>query len=1258
MRTRTFFVLIFTSLLINACEPVTPALDSLEPLPASGSPQPVATPFNIQRPLSSPPNYSQNIRFERLSLEEGLSQSVVRAILQDGMGFLWIGTEDGLNRYDGYKFKIYRPDEDNPASISDRWITSMSLDPRGRLWIGTRFGGLNMYDPQTGMFTRFLHDRDEAQSIASNYVLAVQADKAGVWVGTESGLDFLHYDTLTIKHYRSTSKNPGSLSSNIITALALDPNNTLWVGTFDGGLNRRDSETDTFEIYKFDGSIPNSLSNNRVLSIFADKNGDVWVGTANGLNHLAYGEDHFTIYTHENQDKHSISGNTIYAVYRDHSNGLWVGTNEGLDRYDPKSDRFIHHKHYATVPNSLSAQVVYSIYEDESNVIWVGTYGGGLSKYNRQQDVFTYYRNSPDDPNSLSSNSVFPIAVDSNGIVWIGTYGGGLNRFNPTIHEWKHYAADPENPNSLNSDYIISLEITNDGIIWIGTARGLARLDPTTDSITNFLPNPSDPNSISSAPVLSIYQGRSGTLWVGTSRGLEQFDAVSQSFIEYGSDVDSAHSLSSSSVNAIMEDRDFSLWVGTFDDGLKRISNTGVVTTYINDLKNPSSIGSNSILSLLQDNKGNIWVGTAGGGLNLYDPASNSFKKYTEKDGLANSVVYGIVEDFYGDLWLSTNYGLSRFTPATGRFQNFTARDGLQGNEFNQNSYARDSRGILYFGGLNGINIFRPEQINKNPVKPKIVLTSITQDGKPIENAPTAEAIKEITITWPQNSFEFEFAALAYGQPGKNQYAYKLEGFDPNWNNIGSQRNGRYTNLPGGTYTLHLRGSNSDGVWNSEDYSITVVVVPPFWETWWFRVLLVIAIGLTIAGGMRWRVNSIESRNRQLETLVQRRTADLKKRTAEIEALYQADEKILRNVTVKQVFQTLVDVSVTLLKADRSIVFVWDEISERIVPRVSHGFKPETLRILRFNIGEGFVGKAMQTGENIIITDLNIGSLREDVQSAIRIEGIQSFAHFPIMVDGKVIAVFNVAYTRPNAINDDIVRLFTALIHRAELSIANMELFEQTKDLAVMEERNRLARDLHDSAKQKAFAALAQLGTANGVFKIKNNGIQSNLIEAENLVYEVIQELTFLIQEIYPFALQEKGLPTTLREYVFEWETRNDVVVNLNIQNDRPLELETEQAVYRIIQEALANIARHSHASRVDISLNYQPQALQVSVVDNGRGFDMEQKAKGMGLRSMRDRITSIRGTMQVQSKPGQGTRVSLQAPIKTLAGVETYETS
>jgi signal transduction histidine kinase len=648
-------------------------------------------------------------------------------------------------------------------------------------------------------------------------------------------------------------------------------------------------------------------------------------------------------------------------------------------------------------------------------------------------------------------------------------------------------------------------------------------------------------------------------------------------------------------------------------------------------------------------------VGTFGGGLNLYHPETDSFTYYLEKDGLANGVVYGIMEDPRGNLWMSTNFGISRFNPKTETFRNFDEGDGLQSNEFNSSAYARGRDGEFYFGGINGLTVFQPVNISDNPYVPQVTLTSLTQDDRPIVVNSSVETINNFTLKWPQNSFEFEFAALSYNQPNKNQYAYMLEGFDPNWHFIGTKRNGRYTNLPGGQYTLLLKSTNSDGVWGQSAKQINVQVIPPIWQTPVFQVMIGVLMVVAVITGFRLRTRSIQDRNRELERLVRERTSALEIRNQEIQALYEADERILRNVSLNQVFQTLVDVAVDMLKADRSVVFAWDEKQTKVVPRVSHGFSPETLKVLEFSKGEGTVGEVLTTGKSVIVRQIAMDDFRPEVQAALIREGIRSFVHLPIVVDHKVVGVFNVAFTRPNLIGDDTTRLFSALAQRASISIANMELFEQTKDLAVMEERNRLARDLHDSAKQKAFAALAQLGTAKGVLNANGNGhgngngnsANIHLSEAENLVSDVIQELTFLVQEIYPIALQEKGLTTALREYIYEWENRNDITMQFTTRNERRLPLEIEQAIYRVAQEALANVARHSHARRADVSLVYNDDSLQLSVSDDGCGFDTNPKSQGMGLRSIRERVASIRGTVQIQSAPGHGTRILVQVPIK-----------
>ncbi|HUF00749.1 MAG TPA: two-component regulator propeller domain-containing protein [Anaerolineales bacterium] len=1247
-RTLVLFFALLLALTSASCGSgaTPPALATAEPVTA-----PTSRPPDPERvsPASLPQICDCVLRFDHISIEQGLSQSSVRVIFQDSRGFLWFGTEDGLNRYDGYTFKTYKPDPDAPYSLSDRWINSIVEDQEGYLWIATRLGGLNRYDPRTEQFIHFRHDDSNPLSIGSDRVNVLYLDKkSNLWLGTPNGLDLFDRNRNTFTHYNYDPLRPQGITGKTITAIYEDSRGRFWVGTTAGGLNRFNPQNKTFTPYQHDPENENSISNDHVTAIAEGKSSTLWIGTRDGLNRFMPDSGRFERYMHSEIDKQSIAASMITALHVDSTGNLWVGTTNGLDRLNTIGTRFIHYRNDPTFAKSLSNNYVLSIYEDRGGVLWFGIYAGGVNKYDRQRDRFAYYRHDPENPNSISGNLIFTIYVDSQGYTWIGTDGAGLNRFTWHTSQVMHYRNDPNKRNSISADEIYSMYEDQDGMLWIGTSNGLDRFDPASLQFSHYQRDASNPASLSANFIYEVYVDSENNVWVGTAGGLDRFDRATETFKHYTPRVGDPNSLSGTNINTIFEDHNGYLWIGTFDSGLNRFDpETEKFTRYRFDPKNKQTISNDSILAIHEDSKGRMWIGTAGGGLNLYHPETESFTYHLEKDGLPNGVVYGILEDSKGKLWLSTNFGISRFDPETKTFRNFDAGDGLQSNEFNSGAFAKGKYGELYFGGINGLTIFHPSSISDNPYVPQVTLISLSQGDNPITTDSSVETTQNVTLQWPQNSLEFEFAALSYNQPNKNQYAYMLEGFDSNWHLIGTKRDGRYTNLPGGKYTLLLKASNSDGVWNEAPVRINVTVIPPFWQTVWFRGLLGLIAIAAVAGGVRLRTKTIQDRNRQLERLVRERTGALEKRNQEIQALYEADERILRNVSLNQVFQTLVDVAVEMLNADRSVVFAWDEKQARIVPRVSHGFSPETLKVMEFAKGEGIVGQVMATGKPEIVRQVEPDSFRPDVRAAIVAEGIRSFVHLPIIVDHKVVGVFNVGFTRPNLIGDDTTRLFSALTHRASISIANMELFEQTKDLAVMEERNRLARDLHDSAKQKAFAALAQLGTARGLLNGHGNSATMHLNEAENLVTDVIQELTFLVQEIYPIALQEKGLVTTLREHIFEWENRNDIPVHLITHNGHHLSLEVEQALYRITQEALANVARHSHARRVDLSLVYNGDSVQLLVADDGCGFDVSVK-HGMGLRSIRERVSSIRGTVQIQSAPGHGTRLLVQVPIKS----------
>jgi len=1241
-----FFCSLIFVLLITAC-----SSDILFSAPTNIA-APPATASEETAPSEYPvPDVNSVLRFERIGLEEGLSQSVVYAILQDQFGFLWFGTTDGLNRYDGHSFEVFQPDPDDPTSISDRWITALLDDQHGNVWIGTLRGGLNRYDHNTGKFISYVNEPLNASSLAANHVTALMEDKEGyLWVGTNKGLDRFDPKTGRFEHFRNILGKQNSLSGSSISALFEDSKGVLWVGTDNNGLSKFNATDHSVTTYTHNEENPNSLTSNTIHAIVEDIQGYLWIATPAGVNRVSPDRNIFIHYTHDTNNPNSIIDDYVNTLYIDHAGILWIGSENGLDRYDFNAYRFIHYQHNRGETTSLSSNSIHTIYEDRGGVLWIGTYGGGLNKYNRGQSKFTYFNADQNKQNTLSSNFVFPIVVDEQGMVWIGTYGGGLNNYNPHTGLFTSYRNDPNDPNSLLSDVVNSAYIDRKSTLWVGTNRGLSRFDPENGNFINFTAStekPEQDSNVVPGAVHAILEDSNGFLWIGAANGLYQFKANAETFIPFTINPDQPDSQSSNRISAIYEDSDHNLWFGTSDNGLDRFDPTEMTYThYQSESKNPGSLSHNSILAIYQDSRGILWIATAGGGLNRYHSDSNSFTAITEKNGLPNNVVYGILEDNSGTLWLTTNRGLARYNPETGVFRNYTTKDGIQSIEFNQNAFAKDRNGRLYVGGINGFNVFDPAEVKDSTYAPPIVLTSFTQGSQPLPEQPRLELLRNVTLTWPDNNFSFEFAVLGYASPSQNQYAYMLENFENDWNYIGSRREGRYTNLPGGTYVLRLKGSNNDGIWNEYGQSINITVVPPFWQTWTFRILAVLAaIGLS-AGAYTIRVRSIRQQNLHLEQIVRERTSALQKRTTEMEALYSGDEKIIRSVTLDQVFRAIVEVAVQMLHADRSVVFVWDEKHRRVMPRVSHGFAPETLAVLTFAKGEGVVGKVLETGEPIIAVQLDLDTFRPDVRAAIVAEGIHSFVHLPINVDGQIIGVFNVGFTRPEAIVEDTVRLFTALVQRAALSIENMQLFEKTKELAVIEERNRVARDLHDSAKQKAFAALAQLGAVSGILKNDPASAWSHLGEAENLVYEVIQELTFLIQEMYPMALKEKGLATTLREYVFEWENRNGVMINLVIQNARRMPLETEQAMYRMIQEALANVARHSQADQVNVSLIYNPENISLTVEDNGLGFNSNHRSGGMGLRIIKERAESIGGQACVESALGQGTKIMITAPL------------
>jgi signal transduction histidine kinase/streptogramin lyase len=886
-------------------------------------------------------------------------------------------------------------------------------------------------------------------------------------------------------------------------------------------------------------------------------------------------------------------------------------------------------------------------------MLWIGTFGGGLNLHDRSQDQFAYYHHVNAEPHSLSGDMIFPILTAPDGKIWIGTYGTGLNLFDPATGKSVHYRRDPANPDSLLSDTVRSLFLDRDGTLWIGTNQGLDRLNPGSSKFIHYVSNAQDPKSIPFGTVYKIYRDSRSIYWIGTARGVRTFSPTTGEFARIDVGPAASADLTDGPVRVIYEDRNGSIWLAADTHGLFRLNSaTGYLDHYTYDPKVINSLGSNVVLDLYEDKRGRIWVAAFQGGLNLFLPEENAFEQFRTEQGLPNDVVYGILEDGQGYLWLSTNLGISRFDPASSSFENFTVQDGLQGNEFNASAFAQDEKGRLYFGGVNGLTVFDPAEIKKNPYIPPVVLTSLTLlDDQPVAPAQTEETLMEATLFYPQNSFDMSFAALSFSQTDKNQYRYMLEGFDRDWHSAGSDRKGSYTNIPGGSYILQIQGSNSDGVWNEAGIAITITVIPPFWQTWPFRGLTGTALIAVTFLAYKWRVRGIQAQKMELERIIQERTQALKKQNLDLEALYSADEKMLRVLTQDEVLQALVAVAVDILQADKSAVFTEVPGCRGYTVQVAQGFRPESLGSPYFAGSQQSILAKVAAGEPLIIHDaahdLEWKQEQAEIVEIMAAEKVRSLMYIPIRVQNTVFGVFNICTSQPAAFDEDRQRLFTALVQRAALSIENSRLFERNKQMAVLDERNRLAQELHDSAKQKAFAALAQLGAAKKKVSSDHGSPAEHLVEAEKIVSEVIRDLTFLIQESYPKGLKERGLAASVREYTFAWESRSSIRLNLSILDERRLPLQIEQVLYRIVQEGLSNIARHSQATQANVRLLYQEHEIEIQIGDNGRGFEVSRTSSGLGLQLIHERLESIEGHVRIQSRPG-GTWLNIRVPVQT----------
>lgn len=818
-------------------------------------------------------------RFKHLTVDDGLSQNAVFAILQDKRGFMWIGTKDGLNRYDGYDFTVFRYDPFDSTSLSSNQVTALYEDSRGFLWIGTVDGGFNCFDRETETFQRFTHITRLLNNETFYGITAITEDVNGnVWIGTAgNGLFKLTYTNREndpeweVAHFLHNPDIPGSLSDNGVNDLHVDSNGDLWIGT----RNRLDKLPDEkygenfkqYIIYVKNPEAPVTHQDSSITAIHEGEDGILWLGAMSGLVRFDTNDGRYTHFPHD-YEIFRYGWGRISEITEDEFGRLWLATPGVLMRFDTERKSYEYFRHDPLNPQSISFNGVSSIHRDRTGIVWFGTPGYGVNLLVPRAHRFQKMVRAADTASRIAGFSVRSILEDDAGFLWIST--DVLYRWNRTTGELISFETTSDRPDDFgNTGAWAMIQSRKSGDQYFATFQGLFRREHRTGKIYQYKYDSSDPTGLPQKEVFGVYEDNKGSIWITTRNyfsKLEDVDAGRFQHFQYTQTT--ADRLIRPQIYQEAKGR---FWLGTEDGLLLFDPGAGIVNEYRNDPQDESSISNNSIRSICPDpdDPGNVlWLGTAGGGLNRFDIESEQFRYYTIEDGLPNNVVYGVLADENGYLWLSTNKGLSRFARETETFKNYDINDGLQSNEFNTGAFYKSKNGEMFFGGIHGLNYFFPSDIIDNPYHPEIVITGLRILNRDVshkdENSVLWKSITEtdvITISHLDNIITFEFAALDYSAPQKNQYAYMLEGFHKEWVRTGVSRTATFTNLGPGTYTFRVRGTNNDGVWSEREASALLIIDPPFWQTWWAYVLYAIGGFLVLYVLRRYEMNRMRLKN-------------------------------------------------------------------------------------------------------------------------------------------------------------------------------------------------------------------------------------------------------------------------------------------------------------------------------------------------------------------------------------------------------------
>jgi ligand-binding sensor domain-containing protein/signal transduction histidine kinase len=1252
----------------------------------------------------------RSLRFERLSVDDGLSQHSVMNILQDRQGFIWFGTQAGLHRFDGYRMTVYRNDTNDPGSIPDNFVSASYEDPQGQLWFGTK-GGLARHDPATGRFQRHTL-ADEGRSVLRSVVAIVPGPDGALWLATTDGV--VRFDPATGRHrsYVHDPEDRASLRDDRVNALAFDNAGALWVGTA-AGLDRMDPGGGRFAHFALAPLA--DARRNTVLALSMGPRDTLWVGTASGLE--AWRLDEGEPQRRRMGAAEGLGDVHIKTLYHDSGAQLWVGTEtDGLKWLDPSSGRFISYRNAAQDPHSLSDNQVPAVLVDRTGTLWVGTYFGGINRTDLASGGFARYG----DTEGIGRARVRAIAGDGAGRLWVGTVSDGLMLLDPVTRQASRVRG------ALLGDRVTALASAR-GRLWIGTPTGLLWRMP--DGRMGRVALGPGPNA---SHVQAIRAGRDGTLWVTTRDGLSALAPGAETTRSWRNDPLDPTSLGDNYGRALLEDRHGILWIGT-ESGLERFDRaTDTFTRFRNDPADPGTLRHSRVNYLHESRSGELWVGTAGGLHRMMrDGERTWFRFYPFDHAREGSSVGAILEDDDGTLWVSTTAGITRVDPVGGQTKSYTAKDGLIDGSYFVGSAWRGVNGQLHFGGINGMTSFQPAEVRDNPFPPAVAITDllVLNKSRSIPDLPTR---REITLSYRDTVFTVEFAALHYADPDGNRYAYRLEGFDQGWvDTNASRRFATYTNLDPGRYVFRVRASNKDGLWSQDAATLAITITPPYWKTWWFRTLgAAVALALSYLA-YRLRVHALveqkgllarEVHARTAELLLQKEAAERDKR--EVERQKESVERAHRNIALlsdmgrvltanldnEAIMSTLYQHVVALMDAPVFAVALWRPERETLeLPYAMVVGRRMAPRELRFDPARHLLSRCVAEGREYLLVDVQTelqvelpawlaqagDPLDAVAVSESAVQAPRSLLCVPVTVGERVLGAVTVQSRQPGAYGQVHLDMLGTLAAYVGVAMDNAEAYHRLKETQAQ------------LAAQEKLASLGSL--VAGVAHELNTPIGNSLLMASTL-----QERTSAVAARFAQATLKRS---DLEDYMAASKEASELIVR-SLHNAAELvssfrqvsvdqasaqrrRFDLAQACHEIVATLMNTVRLAEHRLLLDVPagivmdgfpgplgqvlINFVNNAMlhafdgpggtmtigaaphdgrvTITFRDDGRGIEaahlgrifdpffttrMGQGGTGLGLNIVYNIVTSLLGgTIRVESTPGAGTLFVLDLPLR-----------